>query len=197
MRQPWMIPAAFVLILPTTLPAHAQVVAGNGNGNGNGNGSGSNNVVSNSVALHARRQAPAVIAPGLAAAGIESCLGSTSIGGAAPGFGVSIGGTTTDRGCNLRLYARTLFALGHRVAATQILCNDPDVAQALLAEGIRCRIGLGPEVQRAADPLPDSPYAPVEADSAVASDVDMVDQIRGRRRVQRRVRAARSNQPAT
>jgi hypothetical protein len=77
----------------------------------------------------------------LTSAGIETCLGSTSIGGAGPGFGVTIAGTMTDRGCNLRLYSRTLYSMGHKRAATQILCNDPDVAAALALEGVRCMVG--------------------------------------------------------
>ncbi|MBN8921221.1 MAG: hypothetical protein J0H62_11320, partial [Rhizobiales bacterium] len=121
---------------------------GNGNtgvGNGNGNGNASNNVssatgggASSNVTIQGRRNTPTVVAPSLAASGTESCLGSNSVGGSGAGFGVTFAGTVTDRGCNLRLYARTLHNLGHRTAATLILCNDPDVARALLAEGVRC-----------------------------------------------------------
>ena len=86
-----------------------------------------------------------MLAPGLTAAGIETCLGSNSVGGAGPGFGVTIAGTITDRGCNLRLYSRTLYSMGHKLAATQILCNDPDVAAALALEGVRCLVGPAAE----------------------------------------------------
>ena len=103
-------------------------------------------VASNSsVTFNGKRNTPAVLAPGLAAAGIETCLGSNSVGGAGPGFGVTIAGTTTDRGCNLRLYSRTLYSMGHKLAATQILCNDPDVAAALALEGVRCLVGPAAE----------------------------------------------------
>jgi hypothetical protein len=129
---------------------------GTGNGNGNGNGNGSNNTTastsssgSGNVNVDSRGNTPAVVAPSLAAAGTESCLGSTSVGGAGPGFGVTIAGTMTDKGCNLRLLSRTLYNLGHRVAATQILCNDPDAALALRAEGVRCRVGIGAEIEAA------------------------------------------------
>ena len=130
---------------------------GNGNGNnGNGNGNGSFNTTTatsdltagasnSSVTFNGKRNTPAVIAPGLAAAGIETCLGSNSVGGAGPGFGVTIAGTITDRGCNLRLYSRTLYSMGHKLAATQILCNDPDVAAALALEGVRCLVGPAAE----------------------------------------------------
>ena len=98
-----------------------------------------------SVTFNGKRNTPAVLAPGLTAAGIETCLGSNSVGGAGPGFGVTIAGTTTDRGCNLRLYSRTLYSMGHKLAATQILCNDPDVAAALALEGVRCLVGPAAE----------------------------------------------------
>lgn len=127
---------------------------GNGNGSGNGNGNGSNNTTTaaaaSNVHVSARGNTPAVVAPSLTAAGIESCLGSNSIGGAGGGVGVTIAGTVTDKGCNLRLFSRTLYNLGHRKAATQILCNDPEVAQALRSEGVHCEVGVGAEMERAA-----------------------------------------------
>ena len=144
---------------------HSGLGSGNGNGNGNGNGSnnttstsasaGSNNTTSTSASAggsavtlnNNRRNAPAITAPSLAAAGIETCLGSNSVGGAGPGFGVTIAGTITDRGCNLRLYSRTLYSMGHKLAATQILCNDPVVAAALALEGVRCLVGPAAEAR--------------------------------------------------
>lgn len=201
--------AALVFASLLATEAQAQLVSGNNNGNagsgigssngnGNGNGNGSNNTVSGGTSSSAlnfrgRQQAPAIVAPGLAAAGIESCLGSTSVGGAGPGFGVTIGSTTTDRGCNLRLYSRTLYALGHRVAATQILCNDPDVAQALLAEGVQCRVGVGAEVQQAAGGMAAVASADRGSDLAGEYDVDAAE--RDRARPRRRSRRSRTASP--
>lgn len=173
MRRPFLL----VLALLTATAAQAQSGSGNGignsgAGNGNGNGNGSNNVLAAAAAAGASsavtigggsgRNTPGVWAPGLAAAGIESCLGSASVGGSGPGLGLTIGGTLTDKGCNLRLYARTLYSLGHRVAATQILCNDPDVALALAVEGVRCLSGPGAEAQRAVG------FTAAEGDGATA-----------------------------
>jgi hypothetical protein len=168
-------PVLVTLALLAATAAQAQVGAGNGignsgAGNGNGNGNGSNNMLGAAAAAGSSssvniggsgsgRNTPGVWAPGLAAAGIESCLGSASVGGAGPGIGVTIGGTLTDKGCNLRLYARTLYSLGHRTAATQILCNDPDVALALAVEGVRCLAGPGAETQRAVGFSPTEGYA--------------------------------------
>ena len=78
------------------------------------------------------------MAPGLAAAGIEACLGSASVGGSGAGFGLTIGSTLVDRGCELRLYSRALYAMGYKRAATELLCNDPDVARALAEDGYIC-----------------------------------------------------------
>ena len=111
---------------------------GNGNGNANGNGNGNGNTSSATINNRDSLNTPSVFAPGLAAAGIESCLGSASMGGSVAGFGLSFGSTMLDRGCQIRLYARTLNALGYRRAATQMLCNDPEVMQALAYEGISC-----------------------------------------------------------
>ena len=151
MRRIWPI----VLILASTLStAVAQTANGNnngngdrgigvGNGNGNGNANGNNNGNGNSssasISNGNSRNTPSVFAPGLAAAGIESCLGSASAGGSVAGFGITFGSTMVDRGCQIRLYARTLYALGHRRAATQMLCNDPEVMQALAYEGVSCQ----------------------------------------------------------
>jgi hypothetical protein len=40
-----------------------------------------------------------------------------------------------------------LYNLGYRAAATQILCNDPDVAVALAIEGVRCQVGVVAEAE--------------------------------------------------
>lgn len=54
---------------------------------------------------------------------------------------MTIGGAIGDRGRELRLYSRTLFSMGYRRAATQILCNDEKGARALAVQGIDCRTG--------------------------------------------------------
>jgi hypothetical protein len=86
-------------------------------------------------------QAPAVFAPGMSAAGIESCNGSVSLGGAAVGGGGALGFPWQDGPCNKRLNARTLWAFGQREAALQTLCLDDELATSMVAGGIRCRVG--------------------------------------------------------
>jgi hypothetical protein len=160
--------------------AHAQNVNGNSNGNnnagvgsGNGNGNGNGNTSSATVSTTRTRNTPSVFSPGLAAAGTESCLGSTSVGGSGAGVGFMFGTTVTDKGCNLRLFSRTLFALGHKRAATQILCNDPEAAVALSYEGIICN---APTEQRAAIAVsPTRPSATIRA-TAVAQKGQLCNQ---------------------
>ena len=58
------------------------------------------------------KNVPSIVAPGLAAAGLETCLGSVSGGGAFVGTGFSFGTTIPDPGCAARLDARTLVEHG-------------------------------------------------------------------------------------
>lgn len=80
-------------------------------------------------------QAPGAYAPGLAAAGVETCTSSASSGISGPGFGISFGGTGIDEGCEARLDARTLAGLGLTKAGIQRLCERPKMAVAMYNSG--------------------------------------------------------------
>ena len=82
--------------------------------------------------------APTVVAPGLAAAGVETCLGSASGGLSVLGGGLTFGSTMVDEGCTIRLLARQLFAFGLRQAALALMCQDPHVVAAMYAAGSPC-----------------------------------------------------------
>ena len=77
------------------------------------------------------KSVPSVFAPGLAAAGLETCLGSVSGGGAFVGTGFSFGTTIPDPGCAARLDARTLWSFGLKKAAVARLCLNPDINRAM------------------------------------------------------------------
>jgi hypothetical protein len=77
------------------------------------------------------RNVPAVFAPGLAAAGLETCLGSVSGGISGMGFGGSFGTTVPDRGCSARLDARTLWSMGLKKASVARLCLTPEIQQSM------------------------------------------------------------------
>lgn len=77
------------------------------------------------------RNAPATFAPGLTAAGLETCLGSVSGGISGMGFGGSFGTTVPDRGCSARLDARTLWSMGLKKASVARLCLTPEIQQSM------------------------------------------------------------------
>src|SRR5258708_22688006 len=92
----------------------------------NQNLTGTSNVNQNLTGTSTVKNVPAVFAPGLSAAGLETCLGSISGGGSAIGWGASFGTTIPDPGCNARLDARTLWSFGLKKAAVAplFLCVD-------------------------------------------------------------------------
>jgi hypothetical protein len=81
---------------------------------------------------------PTIVAPGLAAAGIETCLGSASGGLSLMGGGVTFGSTKVDEGCTIRLLARQLFAFGFKTAALALMCQDGRVSLAMETAGTPC-----------------------------------------------------------
>jgi len=106
---------------------------------------------------------PTIAAPGLAAAGIETCLGSASGGLSVMGGGITFGATKVDEGCTIRLLARQLFAFGLRRAALALMCQDQRVADAMGVAGSPCPAPLpdGNEHLASApgDPAPSQPLA--------------------------------------
>ena len=82
------------------------------------------------------RQAPPAFAPNLVAAP-ETCMGSTAIGASTPFGGVSVGSTYKSDDCELRMFARSLQALGQSDAALALLAQNEKVAAALKASGFK------------------------------------------------------------
>lgn len=78
------------------------------------------------------------IAPGLAAAGVESCAGSVSVGVGVTGFNIGVGKTYEMADCNRRAYARSLQSMGKGLAAVAMICNNDEVAAALAITGDPC-----------------------------------------------------------
>lgn len=100
---------------------------------------------------------PTVVAPGLAAAGVETCLGSASGGLSLMGTGLTFGSTLPDPGCNLRLTARQLYAFGYRTAAIALMCQDQRVAEAMAIVGEAC-----PSIGAIASARPEMSSAPID-----------------------------------
>jgi hypothetical protein len=104
----------------------AQAISGQG-------GTGVASIITSSTvpADQTVKNVPGVVAPGLAAAGLETCLGSVSGGGAFVGTGFNFGTTVPDPGCSARLDARTLWSFGLKKAAVARLCLNPDIKRAM------------------------------------------------------------------
>ncbi len=125
---------AAVAILSITTPALAQEFATN-------SGASSAINITNPASTTSKNRLitpPTVVAPGLAAAGIETCLGSASGGVSVMGGGLTFGSTKVDDGCTIRLLARQLFAFGYQKAAVALMCQDDRVAVAMDAAGSSC-----------------------------------------------------------
>jgi hypothetical protein len=108
--------------------SNSQAISGQG---GTGVGVAAITTNSNVPADQTVRNVPGIVAPGLAAAGLETCLGSVSGGGAFVGTGFTFGTSIPDPGCAARLDARTLWAFGLKKAAVARLCLNPDVNRAM------------------------------------------------------------------
>src|SRR3989440_2190129 len=108
--------------------SNSQAISGQG-----GTGVGVAAITTNSTvpADQTVKNVPSVVAPGLAAAGLETCLGSVSGGGAFVGTGFSFGTTIPDPGCAARLDARTLWSMGLKKAAVARLCLNSDIYRAM------------------------------------------------------------------
>lgn len=70
--------------------------------------------------------------------GIDTCMGSTSAGVQAVGFGVSVGSTWVDENCKRLKNSRELRLMGYGEAALALMCQDPAVALAMRTAGTPC-----------------------------------------------------------
>lgn len=77
-------------------------------------------------------------APGLTSAGINSCAGSASIGGAGTGFSFGAGSTFEMEECTRRANAAALAGLGYNAAALEMLCESPSMRRAINLSGAVC-----------------------------------------------------------
>jgi hypothetical protein len=123
-----------LLLISMTTPVYAQTL---------GSTSGATSTVDISNPPNANSTSrlittPTVVAPGLAAAGVETCLGSASGGISVMGGGLTFGSTMVDAGCTIRLLARQLYAFGFQKAAVALMCQDERVAAAMVDAGSAC-----------------------------------------------------------
>ena len=93
------------------------------------------------------------------AVGEDTCMGSSSIGGQAVSFGLTIGTTWTDDNCQRLKNSRQLVALGYHRAATSLMCFNDDVRAAMDQAGTPCP--SGPAIYVAPPPPPEREYVPM------------------------------------
>jgi len=114
-------------------------VSGGANGNSVGsNLSSSLAITSNSPAVNLGNAVPNVSAPNLATTLTETCMGSTSAGAAAAGWGFSFGTTWRDHACVRRLDARQMTAFGDMATAREMMCDSDLVREAAKRVGRPC-----------------------------------------------------------
>lgn len=119
--------------------------ASGGNSRNNNASAASGNTTSTSVSVAGDTvtyEAPRIPVATAYAAGLTAsngtCMGSTSAGAQGVGFGVSIGSTWKDPGCDRRYNAQALAAVGQAKAAVALLCQDSDIARAMETAGTPC-----------------------------------------------------------
>ena len=141
-------------------------------------GTRSEQVVSGTTTV---RNAPGIVAPGLSAAGLETCLGSASGGASVVGFGATFGTSVPDPGCNARLDARALWSIGLKKAAVARLCLSPDIYRSMPEV---CVQYLPPTVQPVPVGYPAPPPSPYYAEGAYRGGLIMlVDGASGKERL--------------
>lgn len=84
-----------------------------------------------------RNPVATAVAPALMSSN-DTCMGSTSIGGAAVSFGFSAGTTWTDDNCVMLKNSREMWNMGFKGAALARLCMDNLNKEAFEATGIMC-----------------------------------------------------------
>lgn len=65
----------------------------------------------------------------------DTCMGSSSLGGQGAGFGISLGSTWEDEDCRRRKNARFLYNVGSKASAIALMCEDTEVANAIMKSG--------------------------------------------------------------
>lgn len=118
------------------------------------------------------KNTPNASAPALTTTMTETCMGSSSVGGAAPGFGLSFGTTWRDSACVRRLDARQLSALGYNLGAKELMCDSDAVRAALQRAGTPCYNDLPNEAKRPEDR---AVVAPAEETPARGYNNDLLD----------------------
>lgn len=131
--------AVFLLCVAMTGHSYAQTVtpqtAANGTGTAQAGAQGGAVVFAPvSGDVNNKYSASSAVAPQLVA-GLDTCMGSSSVGAQGPSFGVSIGTTWKDEDCRLIKNGREMWNMGMKAAALAILCTDDKMRYAVAVTG--------------------------------------------------------------
>lgn len=83
------------------------------------------------------KNVPSVGAPALTSSN-DTCMGSTSVGAAGVGFGITIGSTWTDNNCTMLKNSREMWNMGMKAASLARMCMDDKNREALEVTGFEC-----------------------------------------------------------
>jgi len=94
---------------------------------------------------------PSAIAPQFGGSNSDLCTISSSGSVQTQILGVSLGATYTEENCLRLKKAQKLYMFGMKVAAVSVMCQDPDVWEAMMSAGTPCPIDglIGDEAKRA------------------------------------------------
>jgi hypothetical protein len=81
-----------------------------------------------------RYAANTAIAPALTS-GLDTCMGSSSLGASGMSFGLSVGSTWTDKNCVMLKNAREEWNMGQHAAAMALLCTNDDIRYSISVSG--------------------------------------------------------------
>jgi hypothetical protein len=84
-----------------------------------------------------RNPASTAAAPNLVS-GMDTCMGSTTVGAQGIGFGISFGNTWNDDNCVMLKNSTMLWNIGKQDAAVALLCTNEKVREALELSGTEC-----------------------------------------------------------
>ncbi len=89
------------------------------------------------AADHQLRNTPSVANAALTSSN-DTCMGSVSVGGSGPGFGIAVGSTYKDDNCVMLKNSRELWNMGFKAAAMALMCTDSANKDALELTGFVC-----------------------------------------------------------
>ena len=115
---------------------------------------------------------PSAISPNFGGSNSDLCTISSSGSVQTQILGISLGATYTEDNCLRLKKAQKLYMFGMKVAAVSVMCQDPDVWQAMMDAGTPCPIDglIGDQAKAAWEVRTDQIPMPEEEDEITAQE---------------------------